>query len=99
MVAFCGCIASRQWPFPGAKVSSDALSGRSTCHPEGLLIYPTSWAGLTEAQHQQVTESYAAGAMVHSQIVKTNGERVQVNYMMRKNGDAWLIRRLPRWCD
>ena len=46
----------------------------------------------------QVTDEQpaAAGAMVHSQIVKTNGERVQVNYMMRKNGDAWLIRRLPR---
>ena len=88
-------------------MSSDALSGRSTCHPEGLLIYPTSWAGLTEAQHQQVTESYgryisaiyaerfdnysgeklqvtdeqpaAAGVMVRSQIVKANGEPVQVN--------------------
>ena len=33
----------------------------------------------------------AAGFMVRSQIVKANGEPVQVNYMMRKNGDAWLI--------
>ena len=33
----------------------------------------------------------AAGVMVRSQIVKANGEPVQVNYMMRKNGDVWLI--------
>jgi phospholipid transport system substrate-binding protein len=83
------------------------------------LSVGSAWAGLTEAQRQQVTESYgryisaiyaerfdnysgekfqvtdeqpaAAGVMVRSQIVKANGEPVQVNYMMRKNGDAWLI--------
>jgi len=83
------------------------------------LSVGSAWAGLTEAQRQQVTESYgryisaiyaerfdnysgeklqvtdeqpaAAGVMVCSQIVKANGEPVQVNYLMRKNGDTWLI--------
>jgi phospholipid transport system substrate-binding protein len=77
------------------------------------------WAALSEAQRQQITESYgryisaiyaerfdsyagqklqvtdeqpaAAGVMVRSQIVKANGEPVKVDYMMRKNGDSWLI--------
>src|SRR5258708_21360051 len=77
------------------------------------------WASLTEAQRQQVTESFAryisaiyadrfdsydgqklkgigeqpavAGIMVRSQIAKTNGEPVHVDYMMRRNGDSWLI--------
>jgi phospholipid transport system substrate-binding protein len=44
-------------------------------------------------QKLQVTDEQpaAAGVMVRSQIVKANGEPVQVNYLMRKNGDAWLI--------
>ena len=33
----------------------------------------------------------AAGTMVRSQIVKANGEPVKVDYMMRRNGDGWLI--------
>src|ERR1700720_2488575 len=78
-----------------------------------------SWASLTEAQRQQVTESFAryisaiyadrfdsysgqklqvtgeqpapAGVRVKSQIVKANGEPVKIDYMMRRNGDSWLI--------
>jgi phospholipid transport system substrate-binding protein len=78
-----------------------------------------SWATLTEAQRQQVTESFTryisaiyadrfdsyagqklqvigeqpamAGIMVRSQIIKANGEPVNVDYMMRRNGDSWLI--------
>jgi phospholipid transport system substrate-binding protein len=78
-----------------------------------------SWTTLSEAQRQQVTESFgryisaiyadrfdsyagqklqvtgeqpnAAGTMVRSQIVKANGEPVNVDYMMRRNGDSWLI--------
>jgi phospholipid transport system substrate-binding protein len=78
-----------------------------------------SWATLTEAQRQEVTESFgryisaiyadrfdsyagqkvqvtgeqpaAAGVMVRSQIVKANGEPVNVDYMMRRNGNVWLI--------
>jgi phospholipid transport system substrate-binding protein len=78
-----------------------------------------SWAALTEAQRQQVTESFgryisaiyadrfdsyagqrlqvtgeqpaAAGLMVRSQIIKTNGEPVNIDYMMRCNGESWLI--------
>src|SRR5271156_5370798 len=78
-----------------------------------------SWASLTEAQRQQVTESFGryvsatyadrfdgyagqklevtgeqpapSGVMVKSQIVKANGEPVKIDYMMRRNGDSWLI--------
>jgi phospholipid transport system substrate-binding protein len=78
-----------------------------------------SWASLSEAQRQQVVESFgryisaiyadrfdsyagqklqvtgeqpnAAGVMVRSQIVKANGEPVKVDYMMRRNGEGWLI--------
>ena len=44
-------------------------------------------------QKLQVTDEQpaAAGVMVHSQIVKANGEPVKVDYLMRKNGDSWLI--------
>jgi phospholipid transport system substrate-binding protein len=78
-----------------------------------------SWAGLTEAQRRQVTESFGRyisatyadrfesyaghqlevtgeqpaqyGVMVKSQIIKANGEPVKVDYMMRRNGEGWLI--------
>jgi phospholipid transport system substrate-binding protein len=77
------------------------------------------WASLSEAQRQQVTESFgryisaiyadrfdsyagqklqvtgeqpnAAGVMVRSQIIKANGDPVKVDYMMRRNGEGWLI--------
>jgi phospholipid transport system substrate-binding protein len=83
-----------------------------------LSVGPT-WAGLNEAQRQQVIESFgryiaatyadrfdgyagqklqvtgeqpnAGGVMVTSQIVKANGEPVKVDYMMRRNGENWLI--------
>jgi phospholipid transport system substrate-binding protein len=83
------------------------------------LSVGSSWAGLTEAQRQQVTESFAryisaiyadrfdsyagqklevtgeqpngAEVTVKSQIVKANGEPVKVDYLMRRNGEAWLI--------
>jgi phospholipid transport system substrate-binding protein len=83
-----------------------------------LSVGPT-WAGLSEARRQQVTESFAryisatyadrfdsyagqklevtgeqpapSGVMVRSQIIKANGEPVKVDYMMRRNGDGWLI--------
>jgi phospholipid transport system substrate-binding protein len=78
-----------------------------------------SWAGLTEAQRRQVTESFGryisatyadrfesyagqklevtgeqpapSGVVVKSQIIKANGEPVKVDYMMRRNGEGWLI--------
>jgi phospholipid transport system substrate-binding protein len=78
-----------------------------------------SWTSLTEAQRQQMTESYGryisaiyadrfdsyagqkleltgeqpapSGVMVKSQIIKANGEPVKVDYLMRRNGDSWLI--------
>jgi phospholipid transport system substrate-binding protein len=48
-----------------------------------------SYAG----QQLQVTgeQPSAGGIMVKSQIVKANGEPVKVDYMMRRNGDTWLI--------
>jgi phospholipid transport system substrate-binding protein len=48
-----------------------------------------SYAG----QKLQVTgEQPSAGSvMVKSQIIKANGEPVNVDYMMRRNGDTWLI--------
>jgi len=48
-----------------------------------------SYAG----QKLQVTgeQPAAAGVMVKSQIIKANGEPVNVDYMMRRNGDTWLI--------
>jgi phospholipid transport system substrate-binding protein len=78
-----------------------------------------SWTGLSEAQRQEVTESYGRyisaiyadrfdsyhgqklevtgeesapfGLMVKSRIVKSNGEPVEVDYIMRQNGESWLI--------
>src|SRR5947208_4477135 len=83
------------------------------------LSVGSSWVTLSEAQRQQVTESFGryisaiyadrfdsyageklqvigeqpavAGIMVRSQIVKANGEPVNVDYMMCRNGEAWLI--------
>jgi phospholipid transport system substrate-binding protein len=48
-----------------------------------------SYAG----QKLQVTgeQPAAGGIMVKSQIVKANGEPVNVDYLMRRNGDTWLI--------
>ena len=78
-----------------------------------------SWTGLSEAQRQQVSESFGryisaiyadrfdsyagqklevigeqpapTGVMVKSRIIKANGEPVKVDYMMRRNGESWLI--------
>jgi phospholipid transport system substrate-binding protein len=83
------------------------------------LSVGSTWAGLSEAQRQQVSESFGryisaiyadrfdsydgqklevtgeqpapAGVMVKSQIIKANGEPVKVDYMMRRNGEVWLI--------
>ncbi|HTW28417.1 MAG TPA: ABC transporter substrate-binding protein [Acetobacteraceae bacterium] len=33
----------------------------------------------------------ASGVLVQSRIIKANGEPVAVDYMMRRNGDTWLI--------
>jgi phospholipid transport system substrate-binding protein len=78
-----------------------------------------SWAGLSEAQRQQMTDSFGryisaiyadrfdsyagqklevtgeqpapSGVMVKSRIIKADGEPVKVDYMMRRNGESWLI--------
>ena len=48
-----------------------------------------SYAG----QKLQVTgeQPAAAGVMVKSQIIKANGEPVNIDDMMRRNGETWLI--------
>ena len=48
-----------------------------------------SYAG----QKLEVTGEQPApsGVMVKSQIIKANGEPVKVDYMMRRNGEGWLI--------
>ncbi len=83
------------------------------------LSVGASWSGLSEAQRQEVTESYGRyisaiyadrfdsyngqklevtgeqpapfGLMVKSRIIKSNGEPVEVDYVMRQNGESWLI--------
>ena len=78
-----------------------------------------SWTGLSDAQRQEVTESYGRyisaiyadrfdsyhgqklevtgersapfGVLVTSRIVNSNGEPVEVDYLMRRNGRSWLI--------
>jgi phospholipid transport system substrate-binding protein len=83
-----------------------------------LSIGP-SWSSVTEAQRQQVTESFAryisaicadrfdsyagqklqvtgeqsdaVGVIVHSQIIKANGEPVRIDYMLHRSSDSWLI--------
>jgi phospholipid transport system substrate-binding protein len=83
------------------------------------LSVGASWAGLSEAQRQHVSESFGryisaiyadrfdsyageklavtaeqpapSGVMVKSQIIKASGEPVEVDYMMRRSGDNWLI--------
>jgi phospholipid transport system substrate-binding protein len=83
-----------------------------------LSIGP-SWALLSEAQRQQLTESFGRyisaiyadrfdsyagqklevrgeepgpfGVMVKSQIIKANGEPVEIDYMMHRAGEGWLI--------
>jgi phospholipid transport system substrate-binding protein len=48
-----------------------------------------SYAG----QKLEVTDEQPGptGVMVRSQIIKANGEPVKVDYMMRRNGESWLI--------
>jgi len=33
----------------------------------------------------------AAGLMVRSKIIRANGEPVNIDYMMRRSGETWLI--------
>ena len=55
-------------------------------------IYADRFDSYAGQQLQVVGEQPSpAGIMVKSQIVKANGEPVQVDYLMRKSGDSWLI--------
>lgn len=83
-----------------------------------LAVGP-DWAGLSEAQRQQVKHAFAhyigaiyaerfdsysgerlqvtgeqpvaGGTIITSQIVKSDGEPVNINYLMRNNGGIWQI--------
>ena len=83
------------------------------------LAVGSSWASLTEAQRQQIIESFGRyisaiyadrfdsyngqklevtgeqpspfGVIVRSRIIRSDGEPLEVDYMMRRNGDSWLI--------
>jgi phospholipid transport system substrate-binding protein len=83
-----------------------------------LAVGP-EWAGLSEAQRQQVAQAFqryiaaiyaerfdsysgerlqvtgerqsAGGTIITSQIVKSNGQPVSINYLMRDNGGVWQI--------
>jgi phospholipid transport system substrate-binding protein len=77
------------------------------------------WTGLSDAQRQEVTESYGRyisaiyadrfdsyhgqklevtgeqsapfGLLVKTRIIKSNGEPVEVDYLLRRSGARWLI--------
>ncbi|MGH7031021.1 MAG: ABC transporter substrate-binding protein [Stellaceae bacterium] len=83
------------------------------------LAFGPGWAGLTQAQQQQVAQSYGRyisavyadrfdsyhgqrldvtgerqnpyGLIVTSQIIKSDGDPVEVDYLMRQAGGNWLI--------
>jgi phospholipid transport system substrate-binding protein len=83
------------------------------------LAFGPSWASLTPAQQQQVTESYGRymsavyadrfdsyhgqqldvtgerpnpyGLIVTSKIIKSDGDPVEVDYLMRQDDGNWLI--------
>ena len=83
-----------------------------------LAVGP-EWAGLSEAQRQQVTQAFEryiaaiyaerfdsysgeqlqvtgeqsspGGTVITSRIVKSDGEPVNINYLMRDNGGVWQI--------
>ena len=55
-------------------------------------IYADCFDSYSGQKLQVTSEQPAAGGlMVRSQIVKVNGEPVNVDYMMRRSGDSWLI--------
>ena len=55
-------------------------------------IYADRFDGYAGQKFEVIGEQPApAGVMVKSQIIKANGEPVKVDYLMRRNGDSWLI--------
>jgi phospholipid transport system substrate-binding protein len=101
-----------------AKLAPAILSSFDVASMARLSVGP-SWNSLSEAQWQNVTESYGRyisaiyadrfdsyngqklevtgeqpapfGLMVKSRIIKNNGEPVEVDYVMRQNGESWLV--------
>jgi phospholipid transport system substrate-binding protein len=55
-------------------------------------IYADRFDGYAGQKFEVTGEQPApTGVIVKSQIVKANGEPVQVDYLMRRSGDSWLI--------
>lgn len=55
-----------------------------------------TWAGRFDSysgEKLEVTggQAYGAGVLVHTRIVKSNGEPVAIDYLMRRNREAWQI--------
>jgi phospholipid transport system substrate-binding protein len=55
-----------------------------------------SWADRFDSysgERLEVTgvQPYAAGALVHTRIIKPDGEPVAIDYLMRRNGEVWQI--------
>ena len=55
-------------------------------------IYAERFDSYSGEQHQVTGEKPSAGGtMITSQITKSNGEPVHINYLMRQNGGVWQI--------
>jgi phospholipid transport system substrate-binding protein len=52
-------------------------------------------------QQLEVTDEQSApsGVWIRSRIIKSNGEPVEVDYLLRPKGQSWLISDTPRWRD
>lgn len=55
-------------------------------------IYADRFDGYSGEQLKVIgAQPYAAGAIVDSEIVKSDGQPVRINYLMRRNGQSWQI--------
>src|SRR5437899_659682 len=74
---------------------TEALSAEKGERAAGRQGYRSGYYGrtlITRVGKLETGEQPApSGVMVKSQIIKANGEPVKVDYMMRRNGEGWLI--------
>jgi hypothetical protein len=75
-----------------AALAAHAQSRDRARHPGDGLSSRQNGRNVVDQQARKLTQPPAvAGIMVRSQIVKANGEPVKIDYMMRRNGESWLI--------
>jgi hypothetical protein len=90
------------WPMVLQKLSSmSARAFGSAAVMDRICHFGThhlaGWLDPEEEKHNglklEVTGEQPApsGVIVRSQIIKGDGEPIKVDYMMRRNGDSWLI--------